>query len=119
MTGGLAARNGGWIGLGALVAIFLLGLGRAGAGLRRPGLRGDRQAPGRGERLHGRDGRDAAVEQLLAGAAAVRRGAVQGERRGARTAGAGGAGSGRGAVGSLRACDWAAVRAGTPATQGK
>ncbi|HMC49514.1 MAG TPA: hypothetical protein VKH20_02635, partial [Solirubrobacterales bacterium] len=27
MTGGLAARNGGWIGLGALVAIFLLGLG--------------------------------------------------------------------------------------------
>src|SRR4051812_44452664 len=27
MASGLAARNGGWIGLGALVAIFLLGLG--------------------------------------------------------------------------------------------
>src|SRR3954471_62933 len=39
MASGLAARNGGWIGLGALVAIFLLGLGL------RVGEAGDGRAP--------------------------------------------------------------------------
>ena len=93
MESGLAARNGGRIGLAALVAILLLGLGL------RVGEAWDGRAPvydaaayaAIAANLEGGEGftvgrrRHAAVEQLLARAAAVRRRDLRAVRRRPRT----------------------------------